>query len=418
MFWGILTFHHFTVIDISPAERDAAFNLVQMATQRLFLLQARQQALFLKNVLKAREKISIEYDKVTQPTQLVEKYGQEWMALFSCSGMALIYRDQLQRVGQTLKQSELNKMANWLTEHASHQSCWVSKNLTATALAGIVNLRNHAGLLAIPLPVEQHQTGWLLMFRQAEKQQYRWVGQKSLIKAQTSHPLHAVKERGYEIWVETIADEARSWSNEEQKAAHDFAEDLAVAITLHQINRLNSELQRANQQLKEIAHTDSLTKIWNRYRMELAIDAELASAKRYGHPCSVLLFDVDHFKSVNDTHGHEIGDQVLAGLAEQVQSKLRSSDYFGRWGGEEFIVLAAHNSLEEALCLAERLRQHIETVTFKKVGKLTVSIGMAQALPEHESRRQLLERADIAMYKAKQSGRNRVEAASAELSAG
>src|SRR5690606_24657937 len=125
-------------------------------------------------------------------------------------------------------------------------------------------------------------------------------------------------------------DEANRWSVNEQHAAQDLAEDLAVAITVHQVNRLNTQLQLANKQLKEIAHTDTLTKTWNRYRMELAIDAELAAAERYGHPCSVLLFDIDRFKSVNDNYGHDAGDQVLTRLAEEVQSKLRTSDYLGR----------------------------------------------------------------------------------------
>jgi len=283
-------------------------------------------------------------------------------------------------------------------------------------LNNLVNLRKLAGLLAVPLPIEHNQSGWLLLFRNAEKMQCSWVGKKQRIEAETSNPLHRVEERGHEIWVETIESEAQRWSANEQHAAQDLAEDLAVAITVHQINRLNKELQRANKQLKEIAHTDTLTRIWNRYRMELAIDAELAAAERYGHPCSVLLFDVDRFKSVNDTYGHDMGDQVLTRLAEEVQSKLRVSDHLGRWGGEEFIVLASHNALDEAMALAERLRQHIEMVEFETVGKITVSIGVAQAITGDESRRRLLERADQAMYRAKQSGRNRVEAASAELS--
>lgn len=219
-------------------------------------------------------------------------------------------------------------------------------------------------------------------------------GKKHIIEAETSNPLQCVEERGHEIWVEMIENEASRWSVNEQHAA----QDLAVAITVHQINRLNTELQRANKQLKEIAHTDTLTKIWNRYRIELAIDAEMASAQRYGHPCSILLFDVDRFKLVNDNHGHDVGDQVLTRLAEEVQSKLRVSDYLGRWGGEEFIVLASHNTLDEAMALAERLRQHIETVEFETVGKITISIGVAQAIPSTESRRRLFERADQAMY--------------------
>jgi len=415
--WGLLTCHDFTPSEISPAERDAAFNLVQMASQRMFLLQARQQALFLQNVLNSRELLSAERDKVVQPTTLLDKYGKDWMQLFNCTGIALLYRNQVRCVGETLDDYELDIVGKWLSANSGQRAFWACDQLSKSPLDDLVNLRNRAGLLAVPLPIEHNQSGWLLLFRQAQKAHHNWVGKKQIIEAETSNPLKFIEERGHEIWMETIDDEAKRWSLNEQHAAQDLAEDLAVAITVHQINRLNTELQRANSQLKEIAHTDALTKIWNRYRMELAIDAEMAAAERYGHPCSVLLFDIDRFKLVNDTYGHDVGDQVLTRLAEEVQSKLRESDYFGRWGGEEFIVLASHNALDEAMALAERLRQHIASVEFETVGEITVSIGVAQAISGTETRRRLLERADQAMYRAKQSGRNRVEAASAELSA-
>ncbi|HET8806868.1 MAG TPA: GGDEF domain-containing protein, partial [Methylophaga sp.] len=185
-------------------------------------------------------------------------------------------------------------------------------------------------------------------------------------------------------------------------------EDLTVAINVNEISQLNKRLHHANDQLKEIAHTDSLTQVWNRYRIEQAIDAELSAAERYDRPCSILLFDVDHFKHVNDEHGHEVGDIVLKRLTSEVEKQLRATDFLGRWGGEEFIVLASNNMLEEAGNLAERLRKHIASINFTDVGKVTISIGVAQ-WRTGESRRYMLERADKAMYQAKQSGRNRVE---------
>lgn len=132
------------------------------------------------------------------------------------------------------------------------------------------------------------------------------------------------------------------------------------------------------------------------------------AAVRYGHACSVLLFDVDHFKAVNDTHGHDVGDQVLTGLAQEVQSLLRVSDFFGRWGGEEFIVLAPHNTAQEACILADRLREHVAQLQFDQVGQITISIGVAELTKTEDSRRHLLEHADKAMYQGKQVGRNQV----------
>ena len=414
--WGILTCHHFKAMQISAAERDAAFNLVQMATQRMFLLQARQQAMFLENVLNSRELLSAERDKVVQPTRLLDIYGRDWMQLFNCIGIALLYRNEVRCIGETLDTYEVDIVGRWLSTAIGNRPCWACDQLSQSPLDELVNLRNRAGLLAVPLPIEQSHSGWLLLFRQAQKTEYRWVAKKHIIETITQNPLQSAEERGFPIWIETVENEAQRWTSSEQNAAQDLAEDLAVAITVHQINRLNTELQRANTQLKEIAHTDTLTKIWNRYRMELAIDTELAAAERYGHPCSILLFDVDHFKQVNDTYRHDVGDQVLTGLADQVQAKLRASDFFGRWGGEEFIVLTSHNGLDEAMGLAERLRKHIESVVFETVGNITISIGVAEALLGKETRKQLIERADKAMYQAKQTGRNQIKAATAELS--
>lgn len=322
--------------------------------------------------------------------------------------MPLIYHDQTRCFGETREANELTIVSQWLTQHHPLLSCWMCDHLSASPLKELVDLKNRAGLLAMPLPIEKDQPGWLLMFRRAEIEEFRWVGKKETIEAVTENPLVLVEERGFDIWLEKVTNKAARWTPSSQQAAQDLAEDLAVAITVYQIHRLNQQLKRTNKQLKEIAHTDALTKIWNRYRMELAIDAEMAAALRYGHPCSMLLFDVDHFKSVNDTHGHDVGDQVLTGLAQEVQSMLRVSDFFGRWGGEEFIVLEPHNTAEEARVLADRLREHIAQMQFDSVGQITISIGVAELTTAEDSRRHLLERGDKAMYQAKQAGRNQV----------
>ena len=186
----------------------------------------------------------------------------------------------------------------------------------------------------------------------------------------------------------------------------DLGEDLAVVIAVHQISKLNQRFSETNQRLEQLAHTDTLTQIWNRYRMELAIDAEVAASSRYGWPCSLLLFDIDHFKQINDNIGHDVGDAVLAGIAWEVKTLLRASDHLGRWGGEEFIVLASNTDLAEAEKLAERLCRHIYALELETVGRISVSIGVTE-WQTGDMRRDIVERADKAMYEAKETGRNR-----------
>ena len=159
--------------------------------------------------------------------------------------------------------------------------------------------------------------------------------------------------------------------------------------------------------LRELAHTDMLTGTMNRYSIEHQVQMALVNAQRYEQPLSLLLFDIDHFKRVNDTLGHEVGDQVLKRLVNCVEDKLREGDQLGRWGGEEFLVLVPNTHSQDTMVLAERLRGAIEATDFELEQAITVSIGVAEWRLE-DSLKSLVERADRAMYKAKHSGRNRV----------
>jgi diguanylate cyclase (GGDEF)-like protein/hemerythrin-like metal-binding protein len=171
----------------------------------------------------------------------------------------------------------------------------------------------------------------------------------------------------------------------------------------------NLGLQRAMEQLEEVASTDRLTGAWNRRRFEEAALPEIALAHRRREPLSLLMFDLDHFKRVNDTYGHGTGDAVLAATAETVRHQLRASDSLVRWGGEEFLVMAPATRLDGALGLAEKLRKAVAAIPFPGVGQVTMSLGVAEYL-RGESLAAWIERADQALYQAKAGGRNRVAA--------
>lgn len=406
--WGLLVCHGFTPLELSPAQRDAAFNLVQMAAQRLFLLQQLQEAAFLQQVMGSRELLSAERGLISQPAELFKAHGRGWLQLFGLCGIALVYGDKVTCFAETLDVYEVDIVAKWLNKHFADDKVWCCERLGATELQDLVDLRDRAGLMAVRLPGETDKNGWMLMFRKAIQRQYQWLANRDSLTAYTEGLLSRAPGKATEVWLETIKDRSEAWRRIDKRAALDLAEDLTVAISVNEISELNKRLHRANAQLQEIAHTDSLTQVWNRYRIEQAIDAELSAAERYDRPCSILLFDVDHFKRINDKFGHTMGDKVLKKLAFETHSLLRGSDFFGRWGGEEFIILASNNTLKEAEALAERLCRHIADLHFADVGNITISIGVAQ-WQNNDSRRALIERADKAMYQAKQNGRNRVE---------
>ena len=169
-----------------------------------------------------------------------------------------------------------------------------------------------------------------------------------------------------------------------------------------------AELDEKNKQLEMLSVTDKLTNLCNRLKLDLTLEAEYGRYIRSSKVFSVILMDVDHFKAVNDTYGHQVGDMVLEAIAEILRSGVRDQDIIGRWGGEEFLVVCPDTDLTDALVVAERLRSGIETYHFSVVNHKTSSFGVA-TIRSGEMISSLVARADAALYRAKQNGRNRVE---------
>lgn len=172
--------------------------------------------------------------------------------------------------------------------------------------------------------------------------------------------------------------------------------------------RLRMESHAA--ELGQLAITDALTRTRNRRGITISLLEAMAHAERYGHPLSVAMVDIDHFKNVNDSHGHKAGDRALEGVAGILAETVRVPDKVGRYGGEEFLLVFPETGLEQARKIAERVRTAVGNAAFdigdKKI-KLTVSIGIT-AFVKSEDLEQLLSRADRALYEAKQAGRDRI----------
>jgi two-component system, cell cycle response regulator len=164
----------------------------------------------------------------------------------------------------------------------------------------------------------------------------------------------------------------------------------------------------AEEKIYLLATTDSLTGIANRREFARILEGEIDRAKRYGTPLSLIMYDLDSFKQVNDSYGHDLGDYVLQSVTRLVNEHIRSVDVAARWGGEEFIVLMPQSALAAARTAAEKLRQVIAKHRFDKVNNVTASFGVAEFAPQDESK-SLLKRADEALYQAKARGKNRVE---------
>jgi diguanylate cyclase (GGDEF)-like protein len=187
---------------------------------------------------------------------------------------------------------------------------------------------------------------------------------------------------------------------------------LAVAATLMLVIRsFREKAFELEQELLRLTRHDAMTGAINRsYLGELA-QREVALARRHGRPLAAALLDIDRFKGINDSYGHDIGDKVICRLVDTCHGSLRTIDHFGRLGGEEFVCVLPETDAAEAMQIAERLRAAVEAVTIDTPQgplRFTISIGLALLKPRHAGWQDLLKEADVAMYQAKEGGRNRV----------
>jgi len=178
-----------------------------------------------------------------------------------------------------------------------------------------------------------------------------------------------------------------------------------------ELAQTNLKLQQREAQITAISLTDPLTGVGNRRQLEQALSLEISRSERTQNVFCIIMADLDHFKHVNDNHGHEAGDKVLAVFGDLLRRQIRPMDIATRFGGEEFVVLLPHTRLEQALIVAERIRTSLASTTIEPLPTaITVSLGVAEFAPD-ETGDALLRRVDNALYEAKSAGRNRVVAA-------
>jgi diguanylate cyclase (GGDEF)-like protein len=164
-------------------------------------------------------------------------------------------------------------------------------------------------------------------------------------------------------------------------------------------------------QIESLAIADGLTGVFTRGYLDERLQEEFAKARHHGRPFSLLMLDIDHFKAVNDQHGHRFGDEVLRWLARRITAQSRETDFVARYGGEEFVVLMPNTAGHDALAFGERLRRAVAADPFQWEGtklKVTVSGGVAAVSGEVTDEKDLLRRADAALYRAKGAGRDKV----------
>lgn len=195
---------------------------------------------------------------------------------------------------------------------------------------------------------------------------------------------------------------------------HQNDADQKITVLQQHLAEMKNKISTVNEQsrmLEQELLNDPLTGAYNRRAYDRNIENEMSRYLRYKRPFSMLLLDVDHFKKINDTYGHTIGDKCLKEIIKRIKPALRDTDFLARYGGEEFIVILPETDGEIAKEAAERIRSIVENIEFlhkKDLVKITISIGVTQVMPSDESNEAIFHRTDQALYEAKNSGRNRV----------
>ena len=206
-----------------------------------------------------------------------------------------------------------------------------------------------------------------------------------------------------------------SFGAERAVAAREFSASIVhtalvvvlFAVSGYRINRYKRIQFADNKELARLSSRDALTGIYNRYRFEEELRRGIKHAHRYGTQLSLILFDIDNFKAINDNFGHLIGDKVLVEFTGIVNSEIRETDFFARWGGEEFALILSGTGKQDATLLAKRLRERICSTYFNPVGQITCSFGIDSFRPGDDTE-SLFQRVDRLMYLAKRSGKDRV----------
>ncbi len=197
---------------------------------------------------------------------------------------------------------------------------------------------------------------------------------------------------------------------------HEMLNEKLVSLQekLEQVSQQSHSLRGENETLVRLAAKDGLTGLYNHAYIKERLKQEIYRCQRYQHPLSLLMIDIDDFKSLNDNYGHVVGDRVLKSLSMLMQEIVRPSDIIGRYGGEEFLVILPQTNSENSLAVAERIRENIELYKFEvhpsknKISRVTVSIGLC-AFPDHgKTSEDLIAFADESLYAAKKEGKNRV----------
>lgn len=220
---------------------------------------------------------------------------------------------------------------------------------------------------------------------------------------------------GTELWMRSLVVIVTAIGGWFASRAFRKAQDLNILLFKYQfeledlVRTRTKSLEEKSDQLEKLASIDPLTEIYNRRKFIEVCEIELSRFARHHHAFSIFMLDIDDFKNINDNYGHDIGDIVIKKVADTIRHATRGSDYFGRWGGEEFIIMSPDSDNEGRCILADKLVKIIAETEFEKIGRVTMSVGVTISNEADSNLDDIIKRADQGLYRAKELGKNQYQ---------
>lgn len=360
---------------------------------------------FLKNVRHSREALKPDIWKHRKKSgEIIEAEVTPHRITFNNADAVLIVSIDVTARKQAEQLSKETRQLLQDVLHALPVGVWIADPRGNIIMANPAGKRIWGGVKYVgPEQYDEYRGWWADTGKKIEAQE--WPIARAVKKGEQSLN-QIIKIEGFDGSRKTIQHSAVPLldSREHIKGALVVTEDITERM------RQEQELKRIHEILERQATTDTLVGIYNRLKFNELLEHEIRETARYKYPLSVQMFDIDHFKIINDTYGHLTGDAVLKEIVGVVSKNIRIVDMFARWGGEEFVILSPNIRLREAQVLAEKLRTLIERHQYKCNCRVTCSFGVTQ-FRDGDTVDSFIRRVDDALYKAKERGRNRVEVA-------
>lgn len=400
--WGLITAHGKDATQLSWAQKNISRIIGQITSRQIQQLDAQKRETQQKRIEYMKDDLRGPLDDYRN---FFEQLRQNQKPLFSLMDASHFYMRLFEENIFLSREASIELPENLIE--------MIQKRLEDREMVQINSIANKvdeswdhseeiSGFLAVKLGLSAES--FCVWFRPEIVDERTWGGDPRRA-AEMGENGHLNPRDSFEDWVQIISDSCRRWSDIDAMTAQSFVKLFESLVLRVQ----NKRYKRLNQELNRLASTDDLTGLPNRRTLMERLNTEMKRANRYGHELTFAILDLDHFKKVNDRYGHPKGDEVLKRFAELLQEATRESDLVARFGGEEFAILFPQSSMEEARQVVERLRESTNEMVFEAEETnfhIACSAGLTQLQEDEEDVDRLIKRADVALYQAKEDGRN------------